>query len=71
MTTSRPSGRTPVERVHDHARILKAMTAAVREAVRQHKRLGYPVAVWREGRVVWLTADEIPEEPEYPDPGGA
>ena len=60
MTTLRDSEPTPIERVEDLPRILKAMTEAVREALRRHKRLGNPVAVWREGRVVWLRPEEIP-----------
>jgi len=60
MTTSRDFESTPLERVEDLPRILKAMTQAVREALLRHKRLGNPVAVWREGRVVWLLPDEIP-----------
>ena len=40
------------------------MTAAVREAVRRHKQLGNPVAVWREGRVVWLQPHEIALPPD-------
>jgi hypothetical protein len=38
------------------------MRRAVREALLEHKRLGNPIAVWREGRVVWLQPDEIPED---------
>jgi hypothetical protein len=38
------------------------MRQAVREALLRHKRLGNPIAVWREGRVVWLAPEEIPEE---------
>ena len=60
MTTSRDCESTPLERVEDLPRILKAMTQAVREALLRHKRLGNPVAVWREVRVVWLLPDEIP-----------
>ena len=35
------------------------MQEAVREALLRHKRLGHPVAVWREGRVVWLAPEDI------------
>ena len=59
MTTSRDPESTPLERVEDLPRILKAMTEAVREALLRHKRLGNPVAVWRDGRVVWLSPEEI------------
>ena len=41
-----------------------AVEAAIREAVREallmHKRLGNPVAAWRDGRVVWIPPDQIP-----------
>ena len=42
-----------------------ALRQAVREAVRRHKLLGNPIAVWRDGKVCWLQPDEIeiPEEP--------
>jgi hypothetical protein len=60
MTSSRDSEPTPLERVEDLPRILAAMTEAVREALLRHKRLGNPVAVWREGRIVWLRPEEIP-----------
>ncbi len=60
MTTSRESEPAPVDRVEDVPRILKAMTEAVREALLRHKRLRNPVAVWREGHVVWLPPEEIP-----------
>jgi hypothetical protein len=45
----------------DLPRILKAMTRAVQKALRRHKQLGNPVAVWRDGGVVWLSPEEIPE----------
>ena len=38
-----------------------AASAAVRQAVRDHKAAGNPVAVWRDGRVVWLAPHEIPD----------
>jgi hypothetical protein len=41
-------------------RIEAAVQRAVDEALRQHKRAGNPVAVWRDGQVVWLTPEEIP-----------
>lgn len=39
----------------------KALNKAVREAVLQHKRAGNPVAVWRDGKTVWLKPEEITE----------
>jgi hypothetical protein len=41
------------------ARIEAAIQAAVREALIQHKRAGNPIAVWENGRVVWIPPEEI------------
>lgn len=46
----------------DTARIEAALRVAVRRALRDHKRAGNPIAVWRDGRVVWLPPEEIPED---------
>ena len=54
------SGATPVERAGDLDRIGRALRAAVRDALQRHKRDGDPVAVWREGQVVWLPPVQIP-----------
>ena len=36
-------------------RVQQAMHAALLD----HKRTGDPIAVWQDGRVVWIPADEI------------
>ncbi len=64
MTTRPDSHPTPLDRVEDLPRILQAMKEAVREALLRHKKLGNPVAVWRDGRVVWLGPEEIPTDVE-------
>ena len=48
----------------DGREIDRALRNAVREAVRRHKLLGNPIAVWRDNKVCWLQPDEIevPEE---------
>ncbi len=33
---------------------------AVRDALRQHKRLGQSVAVWQDGKVVTIAPEDIP-----------
>lgn len=60
MSDSSDSHLTPAERVHDIDRMLRAMQRAVREALQDHKRAGNPVAVWHEGRVVWIPPEDIP-----------
>ena len=47
----------------------RALERAVNEAIRRHKRLGEPIAVLRDGQVVVLSADEIPEPPAEEDWG--
>ncbi|MCE5264175.1 MAG: hypothetical protein LLG97_11645 [Deltaproteobacteria bacterium] len=36
-----------------------AMKEAVAEALAEHKRLGNPIAVWRDGKAVWVPPEEI------------
>ena len=44
----------------DEPRITEAIQRAVRDAVEEHRLLGNPIAVWRDGKVVWLQPEEIP-----------
>ena len=60
MTGSDSRSLTPAERAEDVPRITRALRAAVQEALRRHKLDGHPVAVWRDGRVVWIPAKDIP-----------
>ena len=41
-----------------------ALARGVREALLLHKRLGAPIAVWRDGAVAWIPAEEIEVPPE-------
>jgi hypothetical protein len=36
-----------------------AVRAGVREALLMHKRLGNPIAVWENERVVWIAPEDI------------
>lgn len=38
----------------------KALRQAEEDAFRLHKRPGNPIAIWRDGQVVWLAPEEIP-----------
>lgn len=64
MNDAEFSKLTPAERVGDTARALKALRQAVREALRDHKRAGNPVAVWRNDRVEWIAPEDIPDFPD-------
>jgi hypothetical protein len=46
----------------------EALRRAVAEAIDQHRRNGVPIAIWRNGRVVRIYADEVEvreSRPEY------
>ena len=43
----------------DGREIDAALAKAVREALLEHKRAGNPIAVWQDGRVVWIPPEEI------------
>jgi len=37
----------------------EALRKAVAEAIAEHRRNGVPIAIWRDGKVVRIPADEI------------
>ena len=57
---SPPERSSLAERLRDDALIERALVRAVREALKRHKQAGNPIAVWRDGRVVWIEPDDIP-----------
>ncbi|MCW8132491.1 MAG: hypothetical protein KIS92_19240 [Planctomycetota bacterium] len=52
------------EEMPDHVRYEMAATEAYAEVVVEHRRLGMPLTIWKDGRVVKVPADEVP----IPDP---
>lgn len=51
----------PHERVQDSKLVEDALARGVGEALRRHKLAGNPVPEWRDGRVRWLSPEEIPD----------
>jgi hypothetical protein len=49
----------------DPEALAAAMRREVQRVIWEHKQLGYPIVVWRDGKVVWLQPHEI--EVEKPD----
>lgn len=59
---SNPEGATSADqRVQDVKIVEEALAKAVCEALRDHKRAGNPVPESRDGKVRWLTPEEIPD----------
>jgi hypothetical protein len=50
----------------------RALAGAVRQALLQHKKMGNPVATWRDGKVVWIAPEdiEVSEDSEKENPPG-
>ena len=43
----------------DHFEAEEALRKAVAEAIAEHRRNGVPIAIWRNGKVVRISADQI------------
>jgi hypothetical protein len=53
----------------DHGkRIEKVLQRGVNHALLIHKRLGNPIATWKDGRVVIVPPEEIVIPPDVPEP---
>ena len=44
----------------DGGGIDRALSRAVRDALGRHKKLGNPIVASRNGKIVWIPADQIP-----------
>lgn len=52
-------------------KINEGVQAAISKALERHRRLGESIAIWRDGKVVILTADQIPQIQTEHQPGKA
>lgn len=67
-TTRKSRGEKDIQALfRDGREIDRALREAVREAVLMHKKMGWPIVEWRDGKVVWTPADEIVVS-EVPEP---
>ena len=56
----RRSSKKDIDQIFKEGTLIdKALKDAVREALLYHKRNGNPVVTWRDGKVVWIPADQI------------
>ena len=47
---------------------LQALRAAVAKLIEDHRRRGRPLAIWRDGKAVWIPATEAGALRENPTP---
>lgn len=66
---SMPYGeRSRISRVMLETReVDEAVRQGVRDALLEHKREGLPVVIWRDGKVVWISAEEALGESDGPE----
>jgi hypothetical protein len=50
--------------LQDDTLIDRALHRAALQAIREHKQEGLPLAMWRDGKVVWVPAEELEAELE-------
>lgn len=51
-----------------HQQIRAGVKVAIAQAIERHRKLGESIAIWKDGGVVVLTADQIPVVSEPPEP---
>ena len=47
-----------------HQKIDAGVKVAIAEAIERHRKLGESISIWKDGKVVTLTADQIPPLPD-------
>lgn len=45
-----------------HQKIDAGVKAAIAAAIERHRKLGESISIWKDGKVVTLTADQIPPQ---------
>ena len=54
--------------IREGSAIDRAMVAAQRRVVQRHRLLGIPLVIWRDGRVVEVSAESLDAPPNAGDP---
>lgn len=71
MSTRPDQAKDVVAILQDDALIDRALRKAALRTIREHKQEGLPLAVWRDGKVVWVPAEELEAQvPPRADPEG-
>lgn len=70
--TVRRSSKKDIGKIFKEGTLIdNALKEAVREALLHHKRNGNSVVTWKDGKVVWIPADQIEVDMETDrEPGG-
>jgi hypothetical protein len=52
------------EILSDPAVVVQAASEAAQDAIQRHKQAGLPLAVWKDGDVVWVAPEELEQAKE-------
>lgn len=66
VRTATPDVQPDIDFFRDAKLIEGILRKAVQEALMRHKKLGNPVAVWKDGEVVIIPPEEIPDFAKEP-----
>lgn len=59
MANDKRTSNKPLTLSYEGEKIDKAFQTAVKKALKRHKKAGNSIAIWRDGKVVILSAGEI------------
>ena len=48
--------------LNDSAKVTKIIQSGIKAALMNHKKAGNSVCEWRDNKIVWILADQIPVE---------
>ena len=55
-----PKKKPDIGRIFREGKLIdRALAKGVRDALIRHKKLGYPIATWKDGKVVWVPPEKI------------
>jgi hypothetical protein len=54
--------RPTIEMIRNSDLTLEGIQEAVHDTFREHKLLGLPIAIWKDGKAVWLQPEDITPE---------
>lgn len=46
--------------LEDQDRVVKAIQKGIKDALLKHKQAGNPVCGWKDGKVIWVSPENIP-----------
>lgn len=77
MPATAPPAEDLLTLLREGVHVERALQRAARRAIREHREEGLPLAMWRDGEVVWMAADVRargrlrPAEPALRSPSGS